>query len=260
MHIVGDVAPTADETLPATMSFQQVHGFFNALGHALQELLTDQREGLAAGCNGMELDAAKFPRKFFGLWAYDPAVLRSIGKHFHTGETLPDSAIDSIVGMQSLHIGSRLSEEVRAARIDLELHFRFDPERGESPDHIVQRIYHETVTGQPHEEEEAVLLSSVAGHVVNGYAAGYYSDLWAEVLAADAFELFHESGISDEITVERLGRHFHNTILRPGAGAHPLKAFQEFRNRNPRIEPFLRRCGLQRGNSPTDGKEFQKLD
>lgn len=248
VHIVGDVTPPTQEGLPALMTFTQVCGLFRAMGHALQELLTEQEEGLAAGTLCMELDAVGFPQHFLEMWAYDRTTLRSIGRHVNTGETMPEEIVNAVVASQSFHGGLPLLEEVRLSRIDLELHARFDPYSGESPLDVAHRIVNETDVGLPHAEDHA--LCAFLGPFSTGYAAGHYADLWAEVFAADAFEAFEEAGLEDEEAVAQLGRRFRDTVLEPGGGRSPLSAFRDFRGRIPRVSALLRRRGLERSVKP----------
>lgn len=247
VHLVGDVEPPAEEGQPALLTWQQVLGLFRATGHALQELLTDQQEGLVAGRKLMELDAVGLPPRLLELWAYDPTTLRSLGQHHVTGEPVPEAMVDALLASRAFHSGSRLLDEVRLARLDLELHARFDPQGGETAWEAARRV----------EEELAIMPSAVEEHrlcrfsepFATGHAAGYYADLWAQVLAADAFEAFQEAGIEDEQAVRRLGELFRASILGPGGGRSPLAAFRDFRGRIPRVAALLRRFGLSRSSS-----------
>lgn len=247
VHIVGDAALPEQEGAPTLLTFSQVLDLFRAMGHALQELLTDQEEGLAAGTKCMELDAVGWPRRFLELWAYDKATLSSLGRHFETGEPLPEALVNAVIASQSFHSGSRLLEEVRLARVDLDLHVRHEPGGDESPFDVARRV----------EDELSVLPSGMQGRdlcgflgpFATGFAAGHYAELWAQVLAADAFEAFQEAGTEDDSSVRKLGLLLRASVLAPGGGRAPLAAFRDFRGRIPRIAPLLRRLGLSHGQA-----------
>lgn len=246
-YIVGDVALPEQEGATALLTFRQVRGLFRAMGQALQEMLSQQDEGLAAGTKGVELDAVGFPSRFLELWAFDRATLRSMGGHFLTGEQPPDAMIDAVVASQSFHRGSHILEDVRWAQTDLELHARFDPDGDRTAFEVARDVHERTTVVPPCEEERK--LCSFLGPFATGYAAGHYADLWADVLAADAFEAFDEAGINDDAVVQQLGSRFRTSVLAPGGGRSPLAAFRDFRGRIPRVAALRRRLGLTHGDA-----------
>mmetsp|Transcript_48007 Transcript_48007/g.104495 ORF Transcript_48007/g.104495 Transcript_48007/m.104495 type:complete len:835 (-) Transcript_48007:54-2558(-) len=243
VHIVGSL-PLEGEGEPVLLSWLQVQELFGAVGHALQEMLTEQSEGLVAGTRGLELDVLAFPRDFLALWVYDRRTLKSIGRHFKTGESLPEELCNAVLASASFHRGLDLLDQVRWARVDLELHARFQPGANASVADAVRHIQEQTSL-LPGEGELERLLCGFMEPFATGFAAGSYTKLWSLVLAADAFEAFQEAG-ADEDAVRELGLRFRSEILKPGGGAPPLQAFREFRGRIPRVAPALRLLGLSR--------------
>jgi len=243
-HIVGGVEPPALKGTPALLTFDEVQDLFCAMGSALQELLVEQPEGLAAGTRGMELDAVGFPRMFLGLWVYDKSTLRSIARHHETGETLPDEVIDKLAQSQSFFGGMSLLEEVRLAKIDLQLHTNITVTEDNDIWQLVSSIETELSVGDT--SYGAVKLCSFLEPFSTGNAAGYYAKLWSQVLAADAFEAFQED-LADQstgIAKQEQGLKFRREILAPGSGRAPVEAFRDFRGRIPRVAALLRRYGL----------------
>lgn len=249
VHIIGDAPQPERPGSPTFLAFPQVLALFRAMGRAMQELLTDQQEGLVAGTKGMELDAVTFPQHFLELWAYDPPTIRSYARHFRTGEPMPENMVTALMASQKFHSGLSLLHEVRLARMDLELHLRYHPEGNESVAEIVDRIDRQESLDLPDVGEQP--LCNFLGPFSTGYAAGYYTDLWAEVLAAEAFEAFQEEdgSAADDAKVAELGLLFREKVLRPGGGRAPLAAFRDFRGRIPRVAALLRRRGLSRGGA-----------
>mmetsp|Transcript_62519 Transcript_62519/g.158958 ORF Transcript_62519/g.158958 Transcript_62519/m.158958 type:complete len:437 (+) Transcript_62519:220-1530(+) len=241
VQIVGDVAQAA-EGEEANLSLAQVQGLFRAMGAALQELLTDQEEGLMAGSRGVEIDAVGLPGRLLEMFALEPSVLESFGL------TSGEAAAAALAG--TFHSGAQTAEEVRLARVDLELHSSFDIQR-ESPFDIASRIAAETVPTLPGAEDHTPC--AFESSLSSGHPAGQYADLWAQVLAADVFEAFQEVGLSDARAVRDLGLRFRASILAPGGGRAPLDAFREFRGRIPRVAALLRRRGLRRPQAGGDG-------
>jgi len=138
--------------------------------------------------------------------------------------------------------GSAMLRQLHLSLVDLELHHRYQPNGGETPKQVRQRLA-ATTTIIPPLPEDAFLCSF--GHIfAGGYAAGYYSYKWAEVLSADAFAAFEEVGLDNEEAVKAIGRRFRDTVLAIGGSSHPMNVFKAFRGREPSTEPLLRHSGL----------------
>jgi len=244
VHIVGDVEPARGQRKVARMSLGQVQSLFRAFGDALQELLTEQEEGLMAGSRGLELDAVGFPGHFLELWALDRETLQGMGLS-------PEDA-EAAAATRRFHSGARISEEVRLALTDLELHARYTPGGDETSADVAERIAGQSVARALGAEENT--LSHFSASFASGFAAGYYADLWAQVLAADAFAAFRgDSGGDSGVDNERLGRQFRSSVLAHGGGRSPTTNFREFLGRSPRIAPLLRSWGLSPPSRPDRG-------
>lgn len=227
---------------PSLMSFREVVTLFHEFGHGLQHLLTTVQETEAAGINLVEWDAVELPSQFLENWCYDRATLRSMARHWQTGAALDDGTIDRLIGARSFRAGSATLRQVLFARTDLALHR--DPAQA-APDAALAtaaRLSREHALLPPLPEDR--WLCGFSHIFPGGYAAGYYSYKWAEVLSADAFAAFEEAGLADQAAMARLGTRFRDTVLGEGGSRHPLEVFVRFRGREPRVEPLLRQLGL----------------
>ena len=175
-------------------------------------------------------------------WCYHKPTLLGMAKHFETGETLPDELFEKIKAARNFQAGTQMLRQIQFGVVDLKLHSEFDPEGAESV-FDVQREISKSTSVLPMLPEDRFLCSFQ--HIfAGGYAAGYFSYKWAEVLSADAFSAFEEAGLDDEKAVEATGRRFRDTILAMGGSRHPMDLFKEFRGREPSPEPLLRHTGL----------------
>ncbi|MDY6786436.1 MAG: M3 family metallopeptidase, partial [Cyanobacteriota bacterium] len=196
----------------------------------------------AAGINNVEWDAVELPSQFMENWCYDRATLFGMAKHYETGEPLPEEYYQKLLAARNYMSGSGMLRQLHFGFVDLELHHRYQPGGEETPQQVRDRIAKKT-TILPPLPEDAFLCSF--GHIfAGGYAAGYYSYKWAEVLSADAFAAFEEAGLGDEEAVTQTGRRFRETVLALGGSQHPMDVFKAFRGREPKTEPLLRHNGL----------------
>lgn len=240
-HMVCNQTPPVGDK-PSLMTFREVETVFHEFGHALQHMLTRQDEGLVAGIRGIEWDAVELPSQFMENWCYHRDTLMGIAKHYESGETLPEDVYKKLLAARTFRAGSMSLRQLRFASLDLELHTRYIPGGSESIYDVDQRISQKTQVIPPLPEDR--FLCSFSHIFAGGYAAGYYSYKWAEVLSADAFSAFEDAGLDDDQAVIDTGRRFRETILALGGGKAPLEVFVEFRGREPSPEPLLRHNGL----------------
>lgn len=240
-HLVCNSTPPVGEK-PSLMTFREVETLFHEFGHGLQHMLTTIDEADAAGINGVEWDAVELASQFMENWCYHKPTLLGMAKHYETGETLPDELFEKIKAARNFQAGSQMLRQIQFGVVDLKLHSAFDP-AGSKSVFDVQREVSETTSVLPMLPEDRFLCSFQ--HIfAGGYAAGYFSYKWAEVLSADAFSAFEEAGLDDEQAVAETGRRFRDTILAMGGSRHPMDLFKEFRGREPSPEPLLRHSGL----------------
>jgi oligopeptidase A len=239
-HLVCNQTPPVDGR-PSLMSFGEVTTLFHEFGHGLQHMLTEVDRVMAAGIRNIEWDAVELPSQFMENWCYQRETLHEISGHVETGEPLPDEFFEKILAARTYRAGSDMLRQLYFACTDLELHHHFDPGQDDAFD--VQRRVAERTTVLPPLAGDRFLCSF--GHIFGGgYAAGYYSYKWAEVLSADAFGAFEEAGLDDSAAVAETGRRFRETVLALGGSRAPMEVFRAFRGREPRVEALLRHSGL----------------
>ncbi|KAL8246955.1 hypothetical protein R6Q59_008171 [Mikania micrantha] len=240
-HMVCNQMPPVGDK-PSLMTFREVETVFHEFGHALQHMLTKQDEGLVAGIRGVEWDAVELPSQFMENWCYHRDTLMGIAKHYETGESLPEEIYQKLLAARTFRAGSLSLRQLKFATVDLELHSRYIPGGTESIYDVDRRVSEKTQIIPPLPEDR--FLCSFSHIFAGGYAAGYYSYKWAEVLSADAFSAFEDAGLHDDKAVRETGHRFRETILALGGGKDPLTVFVEFRGREPSPEPLLRHNGL----------------
>lgn len=240
-HLVCNSTPPVGDK-PSLMTFREVETLFHEFGHGLQHMLTTVNEADASGINGVEWDAVELPSQFMENWCYHKPTLIGMTSHVETGEPLPDELFEKICAARNFRAGSMMLRQLSFGITDLELHSNFDPD-GTETIFDVQRRVAETTSVLPLLPEDRFLCAF--SHIfAGGYAAGYYSYKWAEVLSADAFSAFEDAGLEDEVAVADTGRRFRNTILSQGGSRHPMEVFEDFRGRQPSTEALLRHNGL----------------
>jgi oligopeptidase A len=230
------------EDKPSLMTFGEVTTLFHEFGHGLQHMLTTIDYPGAAGINNVEWDAVELPSQFMENWCYDRPTLFGMAKHYQTGETLPEEYYQKLVAAKNYMSGSGMLRQLHFGLLDMELHANYQPGGTETPNDVRDRLA-KTSTVIPPIPEDNLLCSF--GHIfAGGYAAGYYSYKWAEVLSADAFAAFEEVGLENEAAVQTVGKRFKDTVLSLGGSLHPMEVFESFRGRQPETEPLLRHSGL----------------
>ncbi|MEE8581660.1 MAG: M3 family metallopeptidase, partial [Myxococcota bacterium] len=231
---------------PSCMTFDEVVTLFHEFGHGLQHMLTTVDYVLAAGIRNIEWDAIELPSQFMENWCYQRAVMREISGHVESGEPIPDSLVEKVQAARTFRSGSLMLRQLYFAFTDMELHTRAQSGRGgsddESPFEVQRRIAARTTVIPPLPEDRFLCQFS---HIFGGgYAAGYYSYKWAEILSADAFAAFEEAGLDDREALAEAGRRYRTTILALGGSRAPMEVFKAFRGREPSTEALLRHAGL----------------
>ena len=233
--------PPVDDQ-PSLMTFEEVETLFHEFGHGLQHMLTQVDYPGAAGINNVEWDAVELPSQFMENWCYHRPTLFSMAKHYETGEPLPEEYYQKLWAARNYRSGSMMLRQLHFSFLDLELHAHYDPESGETPQQVRDRVAKTTTVMSPLAEDSFLCTF---GHIfAGGYAAGYYSYKWAEVLSADAFAAFEEAGLEDDSALTKVGKQFRDTVLGLGGSVHPMEVFKQFRGREPITEPLLRHSGL----------------
>ncbi|RPI06597.1 MAG: M3 family peptidase [Ignavibacteriae bacterium] len=222
--------PAGDQ--PALLSLDEVETLFHEFGHALQGLLSNVTyPGLPIARDFVEL-----PSQIMEHWAMEPEVLRTYAFHYKTGDVIPQSLIDKITNSAKFNQGFATVEYLAASFLDMDWHMLTDTG---SVDAVA---FENQSMGKIGLMPEIVsrYRSMYFSHIIGGYAAGYYSYLWAEVLDSDAFEAFKEKGIFDQATAQS----FMKNILERGGSDDPMTLYVKFRGKQPTIEPLLKKRGL----------------
>ena len=224
---------------PALLSHDDVVTLFHEFGHGLHHMLTQVDCASVSGINGVAWDAVELPSQFLENWCWDPDALNLISGQVDTGEPLPLALLDKMLQARNFQSGMQMVRQLEFALFDFRLHNEFDGQR-----ETLRRILDEVraaVSVTPISETNRFQngFSHIFGDVM-GYAAGYYSYKWAEVLSADAFSKFKEDGIFNRQTGER----FLTTVLEQGGARDALELFIDFRGRAPSITPLLQQEGI----------------
>lgn len=244
-YLVCNQTPPIDGK-PSLMTFNEVETLFHEFGHGLHHMLTKVDYAGAAGINNVEWDAVELPSQFMENWCYDRPTLMGMARHYETGEPLPEHYYQKLLAARNYMSGSAMLRQLHFSFVDLELHHRYVPGGNETPVDVRSRLA-KTTTILPPIPEDAFLCAF--GHIFSGgYAAGYYSYKWAEVLSADAFAAFEEGGLDDESAVSVTGKRYRDTVLALGGSLHPMEVFKAFRGRKPITAPLLRHSGLAKAS------------
>jgi oligopeptidase A len=229
-------APAGDR--PSLLTHMEVVTLFHEFGHALHHLLTEVDYPSVAGTNGVAWDAVELPSQFLENFTWRPEVLGDIGRHYQTGAPLPRAKIETLNRSRTFLAGLAMLRQIEFALFDFRLHDEYTPERGSRLQELLDEVRREVAVVEPPAYNR---FAHGFGHVFGGgYAAGYYSYKWAEVLAADAFAAFEEAGVFDRTTAER----FRRAVLATGGSRKALDAFIEFRGRAPELDALLKQSGI----------------
>lgn len=223
---------------PALLTHEEVLTLFHEFGHCLHHLLTQVDYSAVSGINGVPWDAVEFPSQFFEFWCWDKSSLELISGHYETGEPLPDALYNKLAAAKNFQPGMHMLRQLEYAIFDFRLHLDYDPQKGGRVQEILDDVREQaSVVKTPSFNR---FQNSFSHIFAGGYAAGYYSYKWAEVLSSDAFSKFEERGVLDPDT----GREFLHNILEQGGTRDPMELFIAFRGREPSIDALLRYSGL----------------
>jgi len=215
-----------------------VNTLFHEFGHGLHQLLTEVDCLGVSGLNGVEWDAVELPSQFMENFCWEWDVLKHMTAHVDTGAPLPRELFDKMLAAKNFQSGMQMMRQLELGLFDLLLHSEYDIGSSGTPLQLLNRV-REEVAVVPYPAYNR--LPHSFGHIfAGGYAAGYYSYKWAEVLSADAYSLFEEMGV---LSTEA-GRRFQREILARGGSRPALESFIAFRGRTPAIEPLLRHNGM----------------
>jgi oligopeptidase A len=229
-------------TRPSLLTHSEVVTMFHEFGHGLHHMLTRVDYPSIAGINGVAWDAVELPSQFMENFAWRAEVLPLISAHVDTGAPLPQSELQRLLGTRTFHAGMQTVRQLEFALFDLRIHSEYGQAQPAPDTDWIMRTLNEV------RAQVAVVRPPAFNrfphsfqHIFSGgYAAGYYSYKWAEVLAADAFGAFEENGIFND----QVSRRFLRAILEQGGSRDAMEAFVEFRGRKPQIEPLLKQLGL----------------
>ena len=225
------------KTRPALFTHDEVNTLFHEFGHGLHHLLTRIDELGVSGINGVEWDAVELPSQFMENFCWEWRVLEPMTSHVESGARLPSSLFDKMIAARNFQSGMQAVRQIEFALFDMHLHYDFDP-RAQSVDDVLAAVRREVAVIHPPAFNR--FAHSFSHIFAGGYAAGYYSYKWAEVLSADVYSLFEEHGILDPAT----GRRFRDEILAVGGSRPALESFIAFRGRPPEIDALLRHNGM----------------
>ncbi|WP_289282545.1 MULTISPECIES: oligopeptidase A [unclassified Methylophaga] len=228
--------PVGDK--PALFTHDEVTTLFHEFGHGLHHMLTKIDYAGVSGINGVAWDAVELPSQFMENWCWEREALDLISGHYETGEKLPDDLYEKMIAARNFQSAMMMVRQLEFSIFDFRLHLEFDPEGGNQVDKILAEVRDQVAVVKPPKFNR---FAHSFGHIfAGGYAAGYYSYKWAEVLSADAFSKFEEKGIFDRET----GLAFLNNILEQGGSKEPMELFIAFRGREPEIDALLRHSGI----------------
>jgi oligopeptidase A len=223
---------------PAVFTHDEVITLFHEFGHGLHHLLTRVDYLGVSGINGVEWDAVELPSQFMENFCWEWDVVEPMTRHVETGARLPRALFDKMLAAKNFQSGLHTVRQLEFALFDLHLHYDYDPESATTPLELLERVRALVAVLFPPPYNR---FPNNFSHIfAGGYAAGYYSYKWAEVLSADAYSLFEEHGVLDPET----GKLFWDEILSVGGSRPALESFVAFRGREPKIDALLRHSGM----------------
>ncbi|KAF0809619.1 oligopeptidase A [Alcanivorax sp. S71-1-4] len=221
---------------PGLLTHDEVVTLFHEFGHGLHHMLTEQEVSGISGINGVAWDAVELPSQFMENWCWTEEGIRLISGHYETGEPLPAEKLEKMLAAKNFQSAMGMVRQLEFSIFDMRIHAEYKD--GMDIQQILDEVRDEVSVIRPPAFNR---FQNSFGHIfAGGYAAGYYSYKWAEVLSADAYSRFEEEGIFNEET----GRAFRRHILSQGGSREPMELFVAFRGREPSVEPLLRHSGI----------------
>ena len=225
---------------PALFTHDEVITLFHEFGHGLHHMLTQVDELGVSGISGVEWDAVELPSQFMENFCWEWDVLQGMTAHIDTGAPLPRALFDKMTAAKNFQSGLQTLRQVEFSLFDMHIHFDHDPHGGKSVQDVLQSVRDQVAVLMPPAFNR---FQHSFGHIfAGGYAAGYYSYKWAEVLSADAYAAFEEA--PDATTLAATGKKFQTEILAMGGARTALASFMAFRGRAPKIDALLRHSGM----------------
>ena len=223
---------------PALFTHDEVITMFHEFGHGLHHMLTQVDDYSVSGIKGVEWDAVELPSQFMENFCWEWDVLRHMTQHVDTGAQLPRELFDKMVAAKNFQAGMQTVRQIEFSLFDIKLHSEFDPNGTKTPLDLIEEIRDQVAVVRPPKWNR---FPNNFSHIfAGGYAAGYYSYKWAEVLSADAYSLFEENGVLSEAT----GQKFWQEVLAKGGSRTAMESFIAFRGREPNIDALLRHSGM----------------
>jgi oligopeptidase A len=223
---------------PALLTHDEVITLFHEFGHGLHHLLTQVEVLGVSGINGVEWDAVELPSQFMENFCWEWDVLKDMTRHVDTGSALPRALFEKMVAAKNFQSGMQTVRQLEFAIFDMRLHSDFDPNGQKTPLQLVDEVRRGVAVLFPPDYNR---FPNSFSHIFGGgYAAGYYSYKWAEVLSADAYSMFEENGVLNSA----VGHRFREEILGAGGSRPALDSFVAFRGRKPSIDALLRHNGM----------------
>lgn len=226
------------ESIPSLLSHDEVLTLFHEFGHGLHHLLTKGEYMSISGINGVAWDAVELPSQFMENWCWEEEAIDFISGHYQDQKPLPKEFLQNLLRLRNFQAGMMLMRQIEFSLFDFRLHLEFNPEKGPRIQEILDEV--RALTAVTPVAPYSRFQHSFSHIFAGGYAAGYYSYLWAEVLSQDAFAKFEEEGIFNTQT----GKAFLQEILEKGGSVDAALLFKNFRGREPSMDPLLRHRGL----------------
>ncbi|MDN7135838.1 oligopeptidase A [Pseudidiomarina terrestris] len=228
--------PVGDK--PALFTHDEVLTLFHEFGHGLHHMLTKVDVAGVSGINGVAWDAVELPSQFLENWCWEPKALAVISGHYETGDPLPEDLLNKMLAARNFQSAMQMVRQLEFSLFDLRIHRDYDPAQGDQIQAVLDTVRDQVAVRKPPAYNR---FQHGFGHIfAGGYAAGYYSYKWAEVLSADAFSRFEEEGIFNY----DVGRDFLEAILERGGSREAMQLFKEFRGREPQVEALLSHSGI----------------
>jgi len=234
---------------PALFTHDEVLTLFHEFGHGLHHLLTRVEDLGVSGINGVEWDAVELPSQFMENFAWEWEVLSHMTRHVDTGAPIPRALYERMIAAKNFQSGLAMLRQIEFAVFDMRLHSEFDPASGRSARELLEEVRDRIAVLKPPAYNR--FANSFSHIFAGGYAAGYYSYKWAEVLSADAYSLFEEMSDSNGVLDARAGQRFRDEILAVGGSRPAAESFRAFRGREPSVDALLRHNGMIAADVPT---------
>ncbi len=223
---------------PALFTHDEVVTLFHEFGHGIHHMLTRIDVAGVAGINGVAWDTVELPSQFLENWCWESEALAFISGHYETGEPLPADLLEKMLTARNFQAAMQMLRQLEFALFDFRLHQEFDPAKPDQIPALLGEVRSQVAVMTPPAFNR--FQHSFSHIFAGGYAAGYYSYKWAEVLSADAFSRFEEEGIFNPAT----GQSFLQNILEKGGSKEPMELFRAFRGREPKVDALLRHSGI----------------